>query len=322
MKAALTGATGFVGSHLLDALVAREARVRCLVRPPAAATRLAAAGHYVVLGGLADAPALARLCEGADVVFHVAGAIAAVSEAAFLAVNRDGTAAVAEAARAAGVSRLVYVSSLAVTGPTARGRRADESGPPAPVTAYGRSKGAGEDALRRAGVDFTIVRPPIVYGPRDRQVLRLFRLARRGFVPLLGDGAQELSLVHARDLARALIEVAEEPRCAGRTYHSAQEEVVTQRALMARIAGAVGVRARFVPLPVLVVRAALHMAGVVSRVRGTASLIDPAKANELLAPAWTCASEAIARDTGWRADTLLDEGLRATAAAYRAAGWL
>ena len=148
MPIAITGATGFVGSHLLDRLAGST--VSCLARTPSPA--LARTGCRVVPGAIDDRAALDALVSGADVVFHVAGLIAARSEAEFLAVNRDGTAAVAEACCRAGVARLVYVSTLAVTGPAARGRPVDEATAPRPLTAYGRSKLAGEEAVRASGV--------------------------------------------------------------------------------------------------------------------------------------------------------------------------
>ena len=238
-----------------------------------------------------------------------------------MAVNRHGTATVAEACRRAGVARLVYVSSLAVTGPSARGRPVDEATTSRPVTAYGRSKLAGEEAVRASGVAFTIVRPPIVYGPRDRQTLRLFRIARGRVAPLLGDGLQELSLVHVTDLADALVAAAASPRTVGGVYHAAHPEVVTQRALLEEIGRAVGARPRLVPLPVAVVRAALAMSGVFTRITGRRTLLNPDKAPELLAPAWVCATGALERDAGWRARIPLTQGAREAAAWYAQAGW-
>jgi len=315
---AITGATGFVGGHLLDRLAGSA--VACLARGRSAA--LARSGCRVVPGAIDDPAALDALLSGADVVFHVAGLIAARSEAEFLAVNRDGTAAVAQACRRAGVARLVYVSSLAVTGPSERGRPVDETTPPRPLTPYGRSKLAGEQSVRESGAPFTIVRPPIVYGPRDRQTLRLFRMARRGLVPLLGDGSQELSLVHAADLADALVAAAASPAAAGRTYHAAHPEIVTQRTLVEEIGRAVGSRPRLVPVPGSAVRVALAVSGAVARVTRRLTLLHPSKAPELLAPAWTCTADALARDAGWSAQVPLARGLRETADWYAGAGWL
>lgn len=320
MKAAVTGATGFLGSHLLEALVERGDSVRALVRRETRPAWLA--GATLVRGDLADAAALAALVAGAEVVYHVAGLVAARSEAEFQSANASGAARVADAARAAGVSRLVLVSSLAASGPTLSGRPLDAAAAPRPVSAYGRSKLAGEQAVRASGVAFTIVRPPTVYGPRDRELLRVFRLARLGLAPLLGDGAQELSLVHARELAAALVASATSPTCAGRVYHAAHAEPVTQRGFVEAVGRAVGRRVRTPTLPAPAVSALLRLSGAVGRLAGRASVLGPDKAAELLAPAWTCTSAELERDTGWRARVGLDEGLAATAKWYRDAGWL
>jgi nucleoside-diphosphate-sugar epimerase len=320
VNVAITGATGFVGGHLAEALLARGDHVKALARRPAPA--LAEAGAEIVRGSLDDTPALERLVEGADVVHHVAGVIAARSEAEFLRVNAGGTARLAEAARAAEVGRFVYVSSLAVSGPSARGAPLTEAAAGAPVTPYGRSKHAGEEALVRSGVPYTIVRPPVVYGPHDRAVLRLFRFARRGLAPLLGDGSQELSLVFAADLARALLAAAASPAAEGRAYHAAHPEVVTQRELGQAIGRAVGRTSHAVALPMPVVRTLLAVSGAAARLAGRTTFLEPSKAPELLAPAWTCTSEALARDAGWRAEVGLSQGMEQTARWYYQAGWL
>jgi nucleoside-diphosphate-sugar epimerase len=161
-----------------------------------------------------------------------------------------------------------------------------------------------------------------VYGPRDRALLVLFRAASHGVVPLLGDGEQELTLVHAADLARALVAAAVSPATLGGTYHAGHPDPVTQRALAEAVGRAVGRPARRVTLPGPLVRALLGVAGAAARAAGRAPLLDGDKANELLAPGWSCSSEALRRDAGWVAEISLDEGLAGTARAYREAGWL
>jgi len=320
VRVAITGATGFVGSHLARALLTRGDRVRALARTPSPG--LAEAGAEIIPGSLADDDALRRLVEGAQVVHHVAGAIAAPSEADFMRINADGTARLAEAARAAGVRRFVYVSSIAVSGPSARGKPMDEAGPARPVTPYGRSKQAGEEAVVASGVSFTIVRPPVVYGPRDKSVLRVFRLARRGYAPLLGDGLQELNLIFAADLARALLAAAASPATEGRTYHAAHPDVMTQRELVRAIGRACGRTVRTVAVPAPVVRTLVNITAVAARMTGRPPFLDPSKTPELLAPAWTCTSDALARDAGWKAEVALARGLEETARWYGEAGWL
>lgn len=322
MKAAVTGATGFVGSHLVEVLRARGDSVTCLVRSPKKAKALEAAGVSLVYGDLEQERAVAAFVEGAEVVYHLAGLLAARSEEEFLRVNRDGAGRLALAARVAGVQRFLLVSSLAVTGPTHPGFPLDESERPAPVTPYGRSKRAGEEAVKDSGVPATIVRPPIVYGPRDRQLLRLFKMAKRGVAPLLGDGSQQLSLVQVTDLARALVVAAESEATQGRTYHAGHAECLSQRELLQAIGRAVGKQPLLIPLPPVLVRGGLQVTGLFSRLAGRVGLLGPDKAPELLAPAWTCSSEALARDAGWRAEIAAEEGLRQTAEWYRAEGWL
>lgn len=322
MKAAVTGATGFVGSHLVEALRARGDQVTCLVRSPKKAKALEAAGVSLVYGDLEQERSVAVFVEGADVVFHLASLLGAPSEQEFLRVNRDGAGRLALAARVAGVQRFLHVSSLAVTGPTHPGFPLDESERPAPVTPYGRSKRAGEEAVKDSGVPATVVRPPIVYGPGDRELLRLFKMAKRGVAPLLGDGSQQLSLVHVRDLARALLAAASSQATQGGTYHASHPECLTQRQLLQAIGRAVGKRPLLLPVPPALVRAGLQLTGLAARWTGRASLLGPDKAPEFLAPAWICSSQALSRDTGWQAETAAEEGLRQTAEWYRAAGWL
>jgi dihydroflavonol-4-reductase len=260
--------------------------------------------------------------DGCGIVFHVAGIVAARSPDEFLRVNRDGAARLARAAARARVARLVLVSSLAVTGPSRPGDVRREDSGDEPLTAYGRSKQAGEQAARETGVPLTIVRPSAVYGPGDRSFLALFRAAARGIVPLLGNGRQELTLLHVRDLAQALVAAAESPATLGRTYHAGHPTPVTQRALAAAIGRAVGRDVRPVCIPAAVVRPLLGVAGYVSRAVGHAPLLDGDKARELLASGWVSSSEALRRDAGWVARIPLDEGLTETARSYREAGWL
>jgi nucleoside-diphosphate-sugar epimerase len=311
-----------VGSHLVEALAARGDTVAALVRRLPKAGALRGLGCRLVEGAIEDEAARLALVEGVDVVFHVAGLVAARSEVEFLRVNRDGAAALATTSAQAGVGRFVLVSSLAATGPSRPGHPVDEASGPGPVTAYGRSKRAGEEAARAAGVSLTVLRPAAVYGPRDRAFLSVFRAAAWGFVPLLGDGRQEVTLVHAADLARALIAAATSAVTLGRTYHVGNPEPVTQRAFAAAVGRAVGRPVRCVTLPGPVVRACLGAAGVAVRALGRAPLLDRDKANELLAAGWACSSEALRRDAAWAAKIPLERGLAETALSYRESGWL
>lgn len=323
MNAFVTGATGFVGAHLVRALVARGDTVTCLVRSPAKAQALRwPATVRTVRGDLGDAAALTAGCAGADVVFHVAGRLSARNLGEFLADNRDGTGRVLQAAAASPPRRFLYVSSLAVGGPTVPGSPIDETRPPAPVTDYGRSKLAGEELVRAAPFPWTIVRPPVVYGEWDREVLRVFRFARRGLAPVIGDGTQELSVIYAGDLATALIAAATATATVGRVYYAAHPHTTSSLGFVEAIGRAVGRRPHIVKLPGPLARGALWVVGSLATIAGRATLLSLDKANEFLAPAWSCRADALVRDAGWRAEVDLDAGLTRTAAWYRTERWL
>jgi nucleoside-diphosphate-sugar epimerase len=323
VRAFVTGGTGFVGAHLVQALRAQGHTVSCLVRTPTKARTLGWPEDVtLVTGDLHDRAALMAGCREAEVVYHVAGRIHARSANEFLAANRDGTARLLEAAAAHPPQRLVYVSSLAVGGPTDPGQPIDETRPPAPVSAYGRSKLAAEEAVRTAPFPWTIVRPPVVYGEWDRETLRLFRLAAAGWGTVVGDGTQQLSVIYAGDLAAALMAAAAAPAARARVYYATHPVPITSRDLVEAVGQAVGTRPRVVRLPGALARGGLWVVGSLANLVGRSTVLSADKASEFLAPAWTCTGEALARDTGWRAATNLETGLARTAAWYRVEGWL
>lgn len=322
MRALVTGATGFIGSHLAEALHRRGDELTALARSPGKAAALAPLGARVVAGDLHDRAALERAVEGQDVIYHVAGVVAARSEADFMAANRDGTRNVIEAAERIGVGRLVLVSSMAAAGPTIKGRPLKGDERPRPVTAYGRSKLAAEQIVTSSRLAWSIVRPPMVYGPRDREVLKVFRLARLGLAPVLGDGTQELSAVHGGDLADALIAVGTSAAAAGRAYYACHPEIFTGAELALAVGRAMGKALAVIRVPALIGRGVLMVTEGAARLAGRTTILTADKANEFFQPAWTGDPEPLARDTGWRAARDLRTGLEETYQWYRRAGWL
>jgi len=323
MRALVTGATGFVGGLLAARLRERGDTVVALVRDPRRATDLANMGVELVTGDLADQAALTTAIRGVEIVYHVAGAIAAPDEAGFMTVNRDGTASVVEAAERAGVSRLLLVSSLAASGPSAPDRPHRDPAVAAPVTQYGRSKLAAEQVVEKAAVDWTIVRPPAVYGPRDRELLRIFKaVAKFGIAPVFGRGLQQLSLIYGPDLADALIAAATSPGTRKRRYYAAHPEVHTFRSMVTSIAQAANRAERILPIPIAVGRAVLVVTETVARFTGRTTILTTDKGNELFQPAWTCDPSSLTEATGWAPTVALSEGAGATLEWYRRAGWL
>jgi len=323
VKALVTGGTGFVGRHLVEHLRAQGDDVTALVRSPQRAEPLAALGARLERGDLNDRPALARAAAGQDVIYHVAGAVAAPNETAYLAGNRDGTAHLVEAAAEAGTRRFVFVSSLAAAGPSRPGAPHRGDVDPHPVTAYGRSKLAGEQVVRASPLAWTIVRPPAVYGPRDRDnFLTVYKALTLGIAPVFGDGSTELSAVYAPDLAEALRAAGTTDATIGSIYYANHPEVVTSADLVRTIARSAGRRVRIIGLPETLARGILTATGGVARLLGRTTILNADKANEFYQAAWTGDPGDLTRDAGWRARHDVASGFAATWQWYRGAGWL
>jgi nucleoside-diphosphate-sugar epimerase len=310
---AVTGATGFIGRHLVVALQQAGCRVRLLLRrEPDVAEWRDLAPPEVVAGALEDAAALERLVEGSDVVVHLAGRIKAPRRRAFMAVNRDGAAAMAAAtAQVAPAARFLLVSSLAAREPQ--------------LSDYAASKRAGEEAvLERLGDRAAVLRPSVVYGPGDRETLIFFQLAARRFVPLLGAADARAALIHVADLVRLIVAMVRRRAGGGAVRAAADDRLrgYTWEELLGAAARAVGnpapsfVRA---PGPLL---SGLALVGDVAKAFGSSSMVSSQKLRELRHPDWGVAPAERASAPGWKAEFDLDRGFADAVAWYRRAGWL
>lgn len=321
--ALVTGATGFVGSHLVEGLRAAHRPVRALVRPTSDARHCRALGAEVVVADPMDAPAIAAALQDVSVVFHLAAATRARNERAYERANVGLTATLmAAAAAAAEPPRVVYLGSLAAVGPTRDGGPVGEDESPRPLTAYGRTKLEAERiVLGTEAVAALVLRPPAVYGPRDRDLLTFFRMAARGVMPLPAGPDRPVQLIHVRDLVDAL-RVAGDSTLRSRVYHVAEPAIRPWSTVVSMIARAVGTTPLRVPVP----RAALWLAAALSegfaRVTGRATIFNRDKVRELLARGWLCTTERAERELGFRATIPLDQGIAETAHWYRTEGWL
>ena len=269
--ALVTGATGLVGSHIVDELLARDWTVRALTRSPEAARAGLPPAIELRQGDVLDAASFARACAGCDVVFHAAANIFARGWEQYRATNIEGTRNAIDAAAGAR-ARLLHVSSVAVYGSATRydavkqGRRTDESVTLAPLPErayYARSKRESEDlvlaAHARGQVWASAVRPDVIYGPRDRQfVPRAARLVGRVPVPLLRGGRSIMAIVHAANVAQGAVLAATTDVAGGKAYNLANDFDVSVRRFFELAAQGLGTRVRFVPMPLPVARAALR----------------------------------------------------------------
>lgn len=320
----VTGATGFIGRHLVDQLAEHGWRIRALVRPGRDASPLVERGVELVTGDLADGSALAAGVEGADTVYHLAAVTAANSPVEYERANVWGTRRVVEAVKAAAPAprRLVYLSSYAAAGPAPPDTPRPSDAPPAPLTAYGRTKLAGEAVIREAegkGVQVLVVRAPAVYGPGDRALLPYFRLVRWSLAPVPGGGDRRLHLVYAPDLGAALRRGADSSTG---TFPVADPVVHRWGQVVDEIATVLGARPLRIRIPAPAVRFAAVATEAAGRLAGRAVAFNREKAEEMLAPAWVCDLTGSEELLPFDRATPLAEGLERTVRWYIRQGWL
>ena len=326
MIAVVTGSTGFIGSHLVEALRAQGAEVRALRRPESGAAPAGVATHVV---DLLDSAAVAKsaIWDGATHCFHLGGATKGRTRAEFARSNVDPTRHIAQAiaARGANGPRLVFLSSQAAAGPAlhaAAPRREDEPG--APVEGYGASKLEAEKLIANSGAQLraTIVRAASVYGPGDRDFLQVFRQASGRIAVYAAPADQQFSIVHVRDLVSAIIAAGDRPRAVGRTYFVANVAPTSWREMYRTVARAAGAHPLELQIPVPILAAAAFVADLWPFKGAAAPLLTRHKVALSRPRWWLCDASRAGAELGWTPTIPLDAGLRETVDWYRDAGWL
>ena len=318
MRVFVTGGTGFLGSHIVARLQDAGHEVRALVRTTSDTAFLRERGVQLVAGSMEDAESLRGAVQGVDAVVHGAGLIKARSEAAFDRVNHGGTVRLLEAVLAAcpDPKRFALVSSIASGGP--RGKTG-------PVSAYGRSKRRGEDAVVAVAdrLRVSVIRPPVIYGPRDRETLPLFQAGRLGLFPVLGAPDSVFSMIYAEDCADAVVRMVESDGPSGAIYPVDDGVAHTYRDLSDATAAALGKRRLFwIRTPDTILGLAAWVSENVGRLRGQAVMFNRDKLTEIRQKDWSVGHVEITRDLGWRPRCTLPDGLVRSLAWYRQAGWL
>ncbi|MBI4702439.1 MAG: NAD-dependent epimerase/dehydratase family protein [Deltaproteobacteria bacterium] len=327
MKVIVTGASGFLGSHVAELLCAGGQDVRALVRRSSDTSFLRTLNRVeLVYGAVEDRPSVEAAVQGVDAVVHAAALVKARSSEEFVAVNVEGTRNVLDAvpARAPGLRRFVLVSSLAAVGPSPDGRPVDPA-QAAPVTRYGRSKLEAERVVtaRAQDVPVVILRPSMIYGPRDKESLAFFQSVSRGVLPLVGAGRNTVSAVYASDAARACLRAIDADVPSGAAFFVDDGQRYVWREMVREIERALGKRAVVrIGLPLAVFRLVAAGAELYGRLSGKAVMLTRDKLNELAAPYWVCDSTPAREFLGWEPEVPWADGVRRSVAWYREQGWL
>jgi nucleoside-diphosphate-sugar epimerase len=341
VHALVTGANGFIGRHLAERLLADGKSVRLYVRRPESVEELRRLGADVFVGGLDDVAALTQAAQGVETVYHLAAMTSAFTVEEMLRVNRDGAANVARACLAQQQPPLlIQVSSVAAAGPASRGELRRETDVPEPISNYGRSKLAGEQAVAQFAADLpiTIVRPGIVYGPRNRELLPMFlsiKYVNAHFIP--GWLTPPLSLIHVDDCVEVFLQTAErgtrlpargsdplEQLSSGRGVYFAAAPEYPDYAELGRLLRRLLHRplAPVIPLVGPLAWLAARANERIARWRGRPDSFNLDKIREGTAASWACSAEAAHRELGFSPPFSLAKRLQSTVQWYQQERWL
>jgi nucleoside-diphosphate-sugar epimerase len=320
-KVLITGATGFVGSHVAEVLKSKGIAVRCLARKTSPLDFIGSASPEIAYGDVTLPETLRPALEGVDGIVHCAGLTRAHNAGDYFRVNQEGSRNLYLASQSfrGRILKIVHISSLAALGPSADGQPVIEESMPRPVSDYGRSKLAGQHIAESFMQDLpiSILIPPAIYGPRDADFRIYFRLAAKGITLLPGKAPRYLSLVHVKDLAEAVALALTIDRSSGRTYIVEDGCIQTWTSVADAIDHTLGRTSRRIHLPLFAARTAGVLGDLFSRVSGRAVLLSSQKVGEFLQAAWICSAQRIRDELGFRPSYSLERGFSQTLAWYR-----
>ncbi len=333
MDILITGGSGFIGSGLVARLNQEGIVPRLLLRSTSSLEHLAGCQYERVEGSLSDLESLKRAVSGVHSVFHLAASVAGNSASDFSKTNTDGTALLIRAMLESGqkFERFVYVSTLAAGGPSITSDPRNEANPDTPVSEYGRSKKNAEAAILayRDRIPIVILRPPMVYGPRDRATLLFAKGAQKRWVPLPRTGGfshtKTYSQIHVDDLVEALyctlskkIDAAK----SGQFYYVAGDEIIRDRDIYIQYGRALGIEPKFFLIPTSFIAPTAWMLNTLGKLRGKAFPLNSDKMNEILPDHWTCSSELFRSEFSFRPKLSYEQGIKGTVKWYLEKGWL
>lgn len=328
MTVLITGATGFLGSHIAESLANSGVSVRALVRRSSDTSFLKKLPNLeLVFGAVEDRDSVCRAALGVEAVIHSAGLVKARSSAEFFRINEGGTENAIAAALQAGpqFKRFVLVSSLGALGPSdTAGNAVPATRVPSPVTAYGKSKLAAEQVVLGASdrLSTVMVRPPTIYGPRDREVLIFFKSVKNGVLPLTNPLNSKFSMIYGPDAADACVRALSADVASGSAFFVDDGGVYTFEQMIQTTEQALGKRAWLrLPIPQRVVKTLAFGSELYGRATQQAVMFTRDKCNDLFSQ-WVCDGTETRRALGWEPKVPFAEGMKLTADWYRSAGWL
>lgn len=321
MKALVTGATGFIGSHLVEELISRGCEVTCLVRKTSELKWIDGLKTDIIYGDCEEEDSLSYIPQDSEYVFHLAGLTKARKDEDFFCVNVKGTENLLKAVskKSADLKRFVYLSSLAAAGPGRDGRPVNETSEPMPVSRYGVSKLKGEEAVWRFNdtIPVTIIRPPAVYGPRDRDFYVLFKMIKKGFYPYFGKCYY--SIIYVDDLVKGIISAALSKEAENGIYFLSDGRIYSNSDITDEITNALNTRALKIRIPISVMKV---LAEVSNRLGRNVTIINRDKLREISNCYWVCDSSSAEKEFGFIPKVSIKEGIKWTADWYRIHQWL
>ncbi len=309
----LTGATGFLGSHITEALVTQSYQVRCTLRPSSSTKWLDNLNIEKANVDFNDEASLQKACQGVDVVIHNAGITRAKNDAEFFEVNTDATERLAKAAIKAKVSRFIFISSLEARGP---------NGFTTAISSYGKSKLEAEHRLMtlQNDIEMILLRPAGVYGPRDTDLLTLFQIAKYGFLTMPATSSR-LQPVHARDVAEAVLTTIQNKAQLG-PFEISEPNTYSWQDMAQMLEVAIQRKLRVIKIPREVFLGAGYASEIVSKLLNQAPKLDRRRAKSLAYYSYTCDTTQFKKSFGWQARISLQEGLTETAMWYKQNNWI
>lgn len=325
-KIVLTGANGFLGSHLVDRLLKEDVEIHCIVRKSSNLQWLKGKNIQIHTCGLTDIEALKNIFQNVDYIFHLAGTVAALNYEDYLYGNVEITKNILEAAlfHQGSVKKIVVTSSLAVGGPCTKDNPIDETGEFSAVALYGKAKVEQEKMCQKYmdRLPITIARPSIISGTREVELFEYIKAVNLGVVPLVGFQDKYVSIINVKDLVEAFYQMAISDKTTGEAYYLSSEEIITWRALAELIAKKLNKKPIYLKLPHSFIHLAGSLAGFIGKLKGKASTFDAEKAKEGVQQAWICKVDKAKKDFGFKQTVSIKEGVEEAIDWYLENKWL